>query len=239
MLGLGTIINVLGVIAGGLIGLFFTKGLKPRYKEMMLISNGVCVLFLGIGGVLKEMLVITDGKVQTTGALMMILCLLVGSVIGEFLDLDGKVNHFGNWLKIKSKNEDNATFMEGILTSSVTISIGAMAIVGAIEDGLHGDYTILVAKTILDSVFVMIWTSALGSGCIFSAIPVGILQGSVTLLAGLVEPVLTAQALSNLSLVGSVMIFMVGLNLVWDMKIRIVNTLPALVLAVIWAWVVI
>jgi len=117
----------------------------------------------------------------------------------------------------------------------MTVCIGAMAVVGAVEDGIHGNYTILAAKALMDFVIILVMASSMGKGCIFSAIPVGIFQGSVTLLARLVEPLLTAVALSNLSLVGSVLIFCVGINLIWKNTIRVANLLPAILVAVAYA----
>ena len=122
------------------------------------------------------------------------------------------------------------------VTASLTVCIGAMAIVGSIQDGILGDHATLFAKAVLDLVIIMVMTASMGKGCIFSAIPVGILQGSVTLLARLLQPVFTDAALSNLSLVGSVLVFCVGLNLVWGKKIRVANLLPSLLIAVIWAF---
>ena len=111
-----------------------------------------------------------------------------------------------------------------------------MAIVGSIEDGIRGDYSILATKAVLDLIIILVMTCSLGKGCIFSAIPVGILQGSVTALSTLLRPIMTPAAQSNLSMIGSVLIFCVGINLVWDKRIRVANLLPAVVLAVIAAF---
>ena len=121
------------------------------------------------------------------------------------------------------------------MTASLTVSIGAMAVVGAIEDGVSGNHSILFAKAVLDLIIIMVMAASMGKGCIFSAIPVGLLQGSVTALAVLISPYITDQAMSNLSLVGSVLIFCVGVNLFWGKKIRVANLLPSLVVAVIWS----
>lgn len=127
--------------------------------------------------------------------------------------------------------------MAGFVDTSLIVCIGAMAIVGAIEDGITGDYSLLTAKSVLDFIIVFVMTSSRGKGCIFSAIPVGILQGTVTILAKVIEPIMTTQALSNLSLIGSMMIFCVGVNLIWGKKIKAANMLPALIVTVIWALV--
>ena len=116
------------------------------------------------------------------------------------------------------------------------LAIGAMAIVGAIQDGIWGDYSILATKAVLDLVIIMVMTSSMGKGCVFSAVPVAVLQGSITLLARFIKPFMTEVALSNISLIGSILIFCVGLNLVWGKKVRVANLLPALVVAVIMAF---
>ena len=118
----------------------------------------------------------------------------------------------------------------------MTVCVGAMAVVGAIQDGLSGDCATLLAKAVLDFVIVLVMAASMGKGCIFSAIPVGVVQGAITLLARLVQPVFTQAALANLSLVGSILVFCVGLNLVWGKKICVANLLPSLLVAVVWAF---
>ena len=140
--------------------------------------------------------------------------------------------NFGEWLKEKTGNSKEKRFVEGFVTASLTVCIGAMAIVGAIEDGIFGDFSILATKAVLDFIIILVMTGSMGKGCVFSAIPVGILQGSVTMLAKFIKPIMTEPALSNLSMIGSILIFCVGLNLVWGKKIRVANLLPAIVLAV-------
>lgn len=237
MIGLGTIINVAAIIIGGLGGLLFGKLLKERFQDTLIKALGVCTMFIGISGTLEKMLTIVDGGLSSNGTMMVIVSMAVGAVLGELVDLDGKLEKFGCWLKIKTGNARDNSFVHGFVTTSLTVCIGAMAIVGAINDGIFGDYSILVAKSALDLVLVMIMTASMGKGCIFSAIPVGLLQGSVTILAKLVEPLMTEGALYNLSMVGSMLIFCVGVNLIWERKIKVANMLPALVIAVVWALV--
>ncbi|MBQ4563861.1 MAG: DUF554 domain-containing protein, partial [Lachnospiraceae bacterium] len=174
---------------------------------------------------------------SSNGTMMVIVSMAVGALIGELINLDAKMEKFGCWLKMKTGNAKDKEFVHGFVTTSLTVCIGAMAIVGAINDGIFGDYSILVAKAALDFVLVMIMTSSMGKGCIFSAIPVGILQGSVTILARVIQPLMTEAALHHLSLVGSMLIFCVGVNLIWERKIKVANLLPALVVAVVWALV--
>ena len=166
------------------------------------------------------------------GAMMIIGCLSIGAVIGELMDIEGAFERFGEWLKVKSGNGKDGGFVNAFVTASLTVCIGAMAIVGSIQDGILGDYSILATKAILDLIIITIMTSSMGRGCVFSAIPVAVLQGSITALAGFVRPLMTDAALANLSLVGNVMIFCVGINLVWGKKVKVANLLPGIVIAV-------
>lgn len=236
MFGLGTIINVAAIVLGGVMGALFGKLLKERHQDTLSKVCGVCTLFIGIGGALEGMLTVTDSAVASGGSLLIIGCLALGALIGELLNLEGLIERFGVWLKVKTGNGKDKLFVEGFVTASLTVCIGAMAIVGAIQDGLLGDYSILLTKAILDLIIIMVMTCSLGKGCAFSAIPVAILQGSVTALAMLIKPVMTDAALNNLSLIGSLLIFCVGVNLVWGKKIRVANLLPAIVIAVIAAF---
>lgn len=234
MIGLGTILNVGGILLGGVAGMLFGKGLPKRFQDTLMSAVALCVLFLGVGGCLQEMLAIVDGGLESGGTMMMIGSFAVGAILGELLDLEGKMERFGEWLKHKTKSDGDATFVDGFVTASLTVCIGAMAVVGAIQDGIRGDYSILLAKAILDLIIVMIMTASMGKGCIFSAIPVGMFQGAVTLLARQLEPLMTAPALSNLSLTGSMLIFCVGVNSIWGKKFKVANLLPTIFVAMIW-----
>lgn len=233
---MGTIINVAAIILGGIVGRLFGRFLSERYQDTLNKVCGVSVLFIGIAGALEGMLTIKDNGVVSGKAMMIVVCLALGALLGELLNIEDKFERFGEWLKRKTGNAKDKMFVEGFVTASLTVCIGAMAIVGAIEDGIFGDYSILVTKAILDFIIIIVMTGSMGKGCAFSAIPVGILQGSVTLLAKFIKPIMTEAALANLSLIGSILIFCVGLNLVWGKKIRVANLLPAIVLAVILAF---
>lgn len=235
MIGLGTIINVAAIIAGGMVGLIGGKWLSERCQETLIRSMGVCVMVVGLAGALEQMMRVEGGRLTSGGTMMLVISMALGGLMGEVLDLDRRMEGFGRWLREKSGNGKDSQFLDAFITATMTVCIGAMAIVGAVEDGIHGNYTILAAKALMDFVIILVMASSMGKGCIFSAIPVGIFQGSVTLLARLVEPLLTAAALSNLSLVGSVLIFCVGINLIWKNTIRVANLLPAILVAVAYA----
>lgn len=236
MPGLGTLINMSLIVAGGIVGLIFGNRLPERYQDTLMKANGSAVLFVAIAGALSEMLSVdADGSFSTQGTLMMTVSLAIGSVIGELCNLSEGMERFGIFLREKTGNAKDNRFIDGFVTASLTVCIGAMAVIGSIQDGVNGDHSILIAKGILDAVIIMVMTASMGKGCIFSAIPVGIFQGVITLLATFLAPYITDAAMSNLSLVGSVMIFCIGVNLIWNTKIRVANMLPGLIVAVVWS----
>lgn len=236
MPGLGTIINVTFIVAGGLAGVLFGNRLNQRSRETLMLANAVAVLFIGIAGALQQMFVMAEnGRLETNGTMMLIASLAIGAIIGEWINLEDRIEQFGEWLKAKTGNSKDAGFVNAFVTASLTVCIGAMAVVGSIEDGAAGNHSILLAKAVLDLIIVMIMAASMGKGCIFSAVPVGLFQGTITVLAVLIRPFITDQAMNSLSLVGSVLIFCVGVNLFWGKKIRVANLLPGLIVAVIWA----
>ena len=236
MIGLGTIINCAAILIGGVLGISFGRFLKEDIQHSLTKVCGVSTMFIAIAGALESMLGIEQNALVSKGSLLIVGCLSVGTLIGEIIDIENIFERFGEWLKYKTGNAKDTQFIEAFVVSSLTVCIGAMAIVGAIEDGITGDYSILATKAVLDFIIIMVMTCAMGKGCIFSAIPVGILQGSITLLAKLASPIMTQEALSNLSMIGSILIFCVGINLVWGKKIRVANMLPAVVLAILAAF---
>lgn len=237
MFGLGTIINVAAIVAGGVIGLVFSRAISARYQETLLQAIGVCVIFVGISGAVQEMMTVTADGLKSGGTMMIVISYALGSLLGEWINLDLRIEQFGNWLKFKTGNAKDKRFVDAFVTASLTVSIGAMAIVGAIQDGISGDYSTLALKAVLDMVIICVMSASMGKGCLFAAIPVGVLQGTVTLLAKAVQPVMTAQALSNLSLTGSILIFCVGINLLWEKKLKVANMLPSILIAVLCAFV--
>lgn len=236
MIGLGTLINTAGIAVGGIAGHLFGKYLTECHQDTLSTTCGVSVLFIGIAGAMEGMMKI-EGESLTSGrSMFVVVCLALGALIGESINIEGWFERFGEWLKIKTGNAKDKDFVNGFVTASLTVCIGAMAIVGAIQDGILGDYSILAIKTILDLIIIMVMTCSMGKGCAFSAIPVFVFEGGITLLSRFIKPVMTEAALFNLSLIGSILIFCVGLNLVWGKKVRVANLLPAVVLAVIVAF---
>ncbi len=237
MPGLGTIVNALAIVAAGLCGSLFGGRIPARYQDTLMSTNAIAVLFLGIGGAVAQMLrAQADGTLLTTGTMMMILSLAIGCVIGEWFNLEDKFESLGQWLKQRTGNSHDNSFVDAFVTASLTVCIGAMAVIGSINDGILGDHSVLFAKAVLDFVIILIMTASLGKGCLFAALPVAVLQGTITMLASFLKPFITAAAMANLSFVGSILIFCVGVNLLWGKKIRVANLLPSLVLAMVWAF---
>ena len=235
MTGLGTLINAAAILAGGILGLTFGKFMKPRYQETLTMACGVSVIFLGIAGTMEKMMTVTAQGLVSGGTMMIIGSFVLGSLLGEWMNIEQHLEEFGGWLKRKTGSSRDHRFVDGFVTASLTVCIGAMAVVGAIQDGIYGDYSILLAKAALDFIIILVMGASMGKGCLFSAVPVGLFQGSVTLLARLIEPFMTEGALDDLSLTGSMLIFCVGVNLLWGKKVKVANMLPALLIAVIWA----
>ena len=236
MPGIGTVINCAAILVGGILGMLFGRFIKEQVQDALTKVCGISTLFIGIAGALESMLTVADGKVTSGGTVLIICCLALGTFIGELIDIEGAFERFGAWLKIKTGNAKDGGFVNAFVSASLTVCIGAMAIVGAIQDGIAGDYSILAAKALLDLIIVMIMTCAMGKGCIFSAVPVALFQGAITAFSGLLRPVMTEAALENLSMIGSILIFCVGINLVWGKKLRVANMLPAVIFAVIAAF---
>ncbi|MCI8296074.1 MAG: DUF554 domain-containing protein [Lachnospiraceae bacterium] len=236
MIGLGTMINSVSIVAGGLVGHFTGKLFKPEQREMLNKTCGISVLFIAIAGAMEGMLRIEGAKISSGRSMLVVLCLAIGTIIGELIGIEKAFERFGEWLKAKTGNSKDAGFVNAFVTASLTVSIGAMAIMGAIQDGLLNDYSTLAVKSVLDFIIIAVMTSSMGRGCAFSAIPVFVFEGCITLLARLVSPVMTATAIAYLSLIGSILIFCIGLNLVWGKKVNVANMLPAVLLAILAAY---
>ncbi len=236
MMGLGTIINSAAIAAGGLAGIFAGRLFRREQQEALTRTCGISVLFIAIAGAMQGMLRIDSGKILSGKSMLVVLCLALGTVIGEITGIEKGFERFGEWLKKRTGNSGDREFVNAFVTASLTVCIGAMAIVGAIQDGISGDYSTLAVKAVLDFIIIAVMTSSLGKGAVFSAIPVLLFEGTVTVLARLISPVMTETAVAYLSLIGSVLIFCVGLNLVWGKKVRVANMLPAVVLAVLAAY---
>ena len=238
MIGLGTLANTAAIVIGGLVGLACGRRLTERYQKTIVSGMAVSVMFVGIAGTLQEMLrANAEGRLVSQGGLMLVVSLALGSVLGEWLNLEERFERFAAWIRRVTHNDRDESFVNAFVTSSLTVCVGAMAIVGSLQDGLKGDPSILYLKSVMDGVIMVVFVTSLGRGAIFSAIPIFVYQGGITLAARFVSPVFTQASMSNLSYVGNLLIFCVGWNLIHtDRRIRIANMLPSLVVAVIWSF---
>ena len=230
MIGLGTLINSAAIIIGGILGLFFGKFINKDFRTSVMNACGLCVTAVGFFGAFQNM------AAAKNASLMLIISIILGTVIGEILKIEHYIEKLGEWIKARVKIKNDAGFANGFVTASVTVCVGAMAVIGSINDGIRGDISVLLTKSVLDLVIIIALTAALGKGCIFSAFPVAVFQGSITALAKVISPFITEQALINIDIVGSLLIVCIGINLLWDLKIKTANMLPSIIIAVIFAY---
>ena len=221
---LGTIVNTIAVIIGATLGMLLKKGLSEKMAETLMKGLGLCTLFLGISGSLKG-----------ENSLILIISIVIGTLIGEGLNLEGKINQLGFFLESKFKSKDGAkiSVAEGFVTSSLLFCVGAMAIVGSLQSGLQGNHEMLFNKSMLDFVAAMIFASTLGIGVLFAAGFVFLYQGSITLMAQWIAPFLTDTVVNEMTCVGSVIIIGLALNMLGITKLRVMNYVPAIFIPII------
>lgn len=234
MIGLGTIVNFAAIAAGGAAGSMVKNGLSQRFKTVIMQAIGLSVLIIGISGALQGMFAVTGGgKLDRQFVMSMIFSLVAGGIVGEWINIEDKLGKLGQWFQKKLvKGESN--FADGFVTASLVYCVGAMAIVGSLEDGLTGNTSTLFAKSILDGVSAIVFAATLGIGVSFSAFSVLLYQGGITLLAGFIKPWLTDVVISQISLVGSVLILGIGISMLEIKKIKVGNMLPAIVMPLIF-----
>lgn len=237
----GTIINSLAVVAGSLAGLLlkwlaahFSQSLPAgsasvgsRLQEIIMQGVALCVLFIGISGSLKG-----------SNTLVAIISMVIGAVIGELLDLDRRMHTLGDWVQKKTERlnktgSNSPSISEGFVTASLLFCVGAMAIVGSLENGLTGNCDTLKAKAMLDGISSIVFASSLGIGVMFSAVGVFLYQGSISLLASFLSPVLSDAVIAEMTCVGSLLILALGLNMLNLTKIKVMNLVPACLLPIL------
>ena len=234
MIGLGTIINTLAVVVGGLIGMCLKNGLKKNLQDILMQACGVATIFIGASGTLAKMFVIENGSLSTKGTMLLIFSLVLGGILGEAINIEEKMDFLGEKIKKAVKAEKDNLFVEGFVNVSLIICVGAMAIVGSIQDGISGDYSLLATKAVLDLVIVVVFASSYGLGAVFSAVPIFLYQGGITLMAAIGGSFLSDAIISDLSFIGNALIFCVGVNIAFGKKFRVGNMLPALLVPVVY-----
>lgn len=234
MRGLGTIVNVGTVLFGSLLGLMLRGGIPKRFQEIITQGMGLCVLFVGMTGAISGMMKISGSSLITTDTMILIGSIVIGCILGEAVNIEKRMEHMCQKLERHfSKNDAQGTFAEAAISSSLLFCVGAMAIVGSLSDGLSGDHTMLFTKSVMDGVMAVVFSSALGIGVLFSCVVILVYQGGITLLAGVIGSFLNDVMIARISLVGSVLIFALGLNMVLKTKIKVGNMLPSIIIAAI------
>lgn len=228
---LGTIVNTAAIALGGAIGILFQKSLNHKIEESLYKILGVAIFILGMNGVIGSMFTVQNGKISSSGELLLVISLVVGTVIGELLKIEDALNSLSK--KVESKLQLSG-FSSGFVAASILYCVGAMAIVGAINDGLRGDSSTLFVKSILDGVTAIIMSSTLGIGVIFSCIPVLLYQGSLSLLSGWIGPLLTDILLNQICMVGYAIVMCIGINFWGVTKIKTANLLPAILVPILY-----
>lgn len=213
----GTIINSLAIIGAGLIGLMLRKGIPADMSRTMQDSLGLLVMIIGIQYAFKA-----------ESLAMVGVSLALGAIIGEYRKWEDRLNRLGEALQARFGNGEDNQFVKGFVSASLLFCIGAMAVIGALEDGLTGNYQILLVKSILDGIFSLIFAASMGVGVLFSALPVFIYQGSISLASTIIKPILTDPMLNNITALGGVLIAGLGLNLIGVTRIRVANLLPGI-----------
>ena len=232
----GTLVNCVAVIAGGSIGLIFKKGIKDSYTESVNKSLGLAILIIGLNGVISYMFSVADGKISSSGELLLVVYLVIGTLFGEMLKLEHRFNGFCT--KIESKFKAGG-FASGFVNGTVLFCVGAMAIIGSINDGLRGDSSVLFVKSALDFTTAIIFGATLGFGVIFTFIPLLIYQGGITLLAGSLSGILQGDVLTQLCAVGYSIIMAIGINFIFDKKFKTLNMLPSIFLPVVYHYILV
>ena len=236
MFGLGTIINTMAVILGGALGMLLNKGITERYQKTLMAACGVSTIFIGIAGTLQGMLTVVDGRIETQGTMLLIFSMVIGGLFGELINIEKRMDNIGGKLKKLLKAENDNKFIDGFVNTSLIICVGAMAIVGSIQDGLTGDYSMLTAKAILDFVIVVIMASTYGVGAMCSGIAIFVYQGTITLISHFAGNFISDELTGYLSYIGSALIFCVGINITFGKKIRVGNLLPALLIPAVYVF---
>lgn len=224
---LGTIVNTAAILAGGLVGLLIKGGLKEKYKNIVMQALALCVIFVGASSALKGLM---DENAE---AILFIISLVIGSGIGEFLGIENKLQSMGDYIQSKTGGKES-NISQGFVTASLMFCVGTMAILGSLESGISGNHTTLFVKSVLDGTSSIIFASTLGIGVLISGVSVFLYQGALTLCASFIQPYLTSDMIREISIVGGIMIFALGLNMMEIKKIKVGNMLPAIVIPIVY-----
>ena len=217
---LGVIINVLTVIFGSSIGLLFKKGIPERVREAVMSGLGVCTLCIGIAG-----------AIESRNALIMIASVVLGAIAGTLIGIDKGINKLANTIEARFKKREGVSIAEGLVSATLLFCVGSMTLTGSLEAGLTGDSTVLITKALLDLFSSMMLASSLGIGVMLASVSVFVIQGSLVLAASLIAPLLSEGAINEMTAIGSLLIIMIGTNLLKITRLKVADYLPAILLA--------
>lgn len=235
MILLGTIVNTASILAGGAAGLLLRKILSKRLTDTVMQGVGLAVLVIGMGGALGAAFKVAGSSVTSEHILLMVVSMAVGGLAGELLNIENKLDAFARFCERKLvKPGETSTFAQGFVTAMLVFCVGSMAIVGAMEDGMRQNRDILFAKSVLDGISAMIFASTMGAGVLFAAAAVAVYQGGITLLAMAAAPWFDQVLVTQISLIGSVLILAIGLNMLKITKLKVSNLLPAMLVPALW-----
>ncbi len=233
--GIGTIVNVIAVIFGSLVGLFAKKLINDRLREGVMSALGLAVFTIGLSGVVTNSIFVSGNALSSEFTLLMILSVAIGTLIGTLIDIEKRLDDLGAFFQAKfTKNDENSTFAQGFVSASLLFCVGSMAIVGSLNDGISHDPNILYAKSILDGIMAVVFASTLGIGTMMSAVSLIVYQGGITLCASLVAPYLTDTVIAQMGFIGNILIMAIGLNFVYKPKFKVGNMLPAVFIPFIY-----
>lgn len=237
MIGIGTIVNAFAIFAGGIIGLMIKRGIPEQVKETLLKIMGLVIFSMGILSLITNGISLENGKLVSKGFVLITLSLVFGVVVGELLNIEKRFVDLGKWFRKIFRQDGDNRFVEGFMVASILFCVGAMGIVGSINDGINGDPSLLYTKAILDGVIVIMLTSTYGVGALLSGVSVLVYQGILTLFSFAISSYVTEEIIGNISLVGALMIMCIGSNLFMDTKIRVGNILPAIFFVVLFTMI--
>ena len=232
---IGTFVNVAAIVVGSIAGLLLKRGIPERVNAAIIKAEGIAIFVIGLNGVLTAMLFIgAGGRLEADGALLLLTSLIIGCLIGEGIKIEDRLTGLGDALERKLKASN---LSRGFITAMLLYVVGAMAIVGSLNDGLTGDTTVLFMKSLLDGITSVVLAASLGAGVIFSTIPVFVYQGAITMLARLIAPYISDEPIRLISMVGYAMVMAIGLNFIADTKIRVANLLPAFIVPILYYYI--
>ena len=222
---IGTLINCAAIILGSALGLLLRRGMKDSISKTVMQGIGLSVILISVTGAIK-----------TGNTLLVILSMAIGGVFGALIAIDDKMNRLGAWAqrKLTRSDDENNTFAKGFVTASLVYCVGAMAVVGALDSGIRGDHSTLIAKAMLDGVTAIVFSSSLGIGVMLSAVPVLVYQGAIALLGNAIAPLLSDVVVNEMSAVGGLLIMAIGINMLLEKDIKVANLLPAILIPFIY-----